>query len=118
SADDSAVILRSLAVIAEQPQAISQLRVVGGHHSTVAKAAQILRWIKTESTKMPNRPGASPLILRADGLRRILDDIKVVTIGALRLQRFDLWSEDEVLRVGNAIDRCAQLFPNSAVLRL
>ena len=70
-------------MIAEQPYAISQLRVVGGHHSTVAKGPQILRWIKTESTKMPNRSGASSVILRADSLRRILDNIEFMTIGDL-----------------------------------
>src|SRR5947208_5312514 len=32
---------------------------------------------------MPNRSSASALVLRADGLSRVLDDTKVVTIGDL-----------------------------------
>src|SRR5262249_47343620 len=79
-ADEMVIVPRLHAMNTQASHALGPTRVVGHHHSSVAKGAQILARIETETANRSQRSGFFSLILRAKYLRRILDDRHVMTL--------------------------------------
>ncbi len=68
------MILRLHAVVAQDACPGRQRVVAGRDHAAVARAAQVLRRIKTETTHDAHRTCAPPIVVRANRLRGIFDD--------------------------------------------
>ena len=58
---------------AEQPKLVGQFVGLGGHHATVAGAAQVFGRIEAEAADRANRTDAASAELRSDRLRGVLD---------------------------------------------
>ena len=61
------------AMYAHEPDAISQLRIVGRHQTAITGTAEVFRGEETETTEQADAAHLSFATSRADGLRRILD---------------------------------------------
>src|SRR5258708_7709008 len=76
-----AVVTRGLAVGSQSAQPRVRFRCIGDDHASVAVPAQILRWIKTDTSQIAERSGRLAFVSCAKGLRVVLDDRQAVAFG-------------------------------------
>ena len=61
-------------MVAENPEHLRQIGVIGNDGARIAECPQVLARVKTEAARLPDRAGRAAAPARAVGLRRILDD--------------------------------------------
>jgi hypothetical protein len=81
NADDDMVVAAVTTVIAHQPDAVRQPRIISDHRSGVAKRAEVLARVEAEAADTPDRAREPPIAPRPVRLRGILDHCQAVPVG-------------------------------------
>ena len=74
------VVLHALAVVAEQLDALGQIRAVRRDRAAVAISAEVLAGIEAERADVADAADALALVFGAVGLTRIFDDLEAATL--------------------------------------
>ena len=105
--DHDVLVLPPLAEIAQQPDLVGELLVVGRDGARVAVGAEILARIEAERGDPAERPATTPLVARTVSLAGILDEGETLLV-ADRLQRIgvervaeEVDSDDRLRAVGD-----------------
>src|SRR5262249_57742111 len=83
--DDDMVVAAATPVVAHQPDALRQPRIVGDYCSGVAERAEVFAGVEAEAADVPDRARGPPAAPRPMRLCGILDHLQTVAVGELPL---------------------------------
>ena len=90
--------------------AVGPFRVVGHDHPGVAKAAEVLRWIKAQTTHGAEAASPFPLVLAPQRLGSVLDHDQIVPLGNLPDRLHVVRLAEQVDRQDGSRPRCDLAF--------